>query len=146
MAAAASPWKPAPSAGVLAGIVVATIGYLLPWFKLQEGYSWWVSGLEYLTLSTGGGWTIWTLPMLALALIAGLYAGRSAVAGGVALVGVVAAAFLALVVVAGSFALVPAPSALNTITELPFAIGIPLMAVGFGIAAVGGVVAVIEGG
>lgn len=129
--------RPAPDAAVLAGSLIAVAGYLLPWFR-QDGYSWSYSGWAYASLSSGGGWTLLTLGFLAVAVVAGLWAGRSVSAAMWALVGVVGAGVLALAVVAASFSHVDEGSALNYLAELPFGIGLPLLAAGLGLALAGG--------
>jgi hypothetical protein len=134
-----SPWIPAPNGFLLAGTIVAGLGYVLPWFQRQDGYSWWFSGWEFATLSTGGGWTLLVFPALVVALLASLWAGRSVDLARTALTALVAAAFLAVVVVAACFVMVPEPDGINPIADLPFGIGIPLMAVGFGLGVAGAI-------
>ncbi|MEV0393939.1 hypothetical protein [Polymorphospora rubra] len=56
------PYRPAPDMAMLTGALAALAGYLLPWFRVGESYRWWYSGWEYATLSTGGGWTLLTIP------------------------------------------------------------------------------------
>ena len=118
---------------MLVGALTALAGYLLPWFQISDSYDWWFSGWEYADLSTGGGWTLVTIGWLVLALGASLFAGRSRTAAMTAVVGGVGGLFFALAVVAASFGTMPQRDSLNWIGEMPFGIGLPLMAGGFGL-------------
>ncbi|MEV7231123.1 hypothetical protein AB0M79_29510 [Polymorphospora sp. NPDC051019] len=133
MTAHERPYRPAPDAAMLVGAVAALAGYLLPWFKVGPSYLWWYSGWEYATLSTGGGWTLLTIPFLAGAVVASLWAGRSVAAAMTAVTAGVAGMFLALAVVAVSLGAMPERSSSNWVGELPFGPGLPLMALGFGL-------------
>jgi hypothetical protein len=99
--------RPAPDALALTGSVTALLGYVLPWFRQQDGYLWSYSGWEFASLSNGGGWTLVTFGWLVLALGASLWAGRYPGAALTVLVGGVAALFFSLAVVAASFSNVP---------------------------------------
>lgn len=134
--------RPVPSVGLLAGTVVATAGYLLPWFKPDADRGWWYSGLEYATASGGGGWTLWTFVFLALALIAAIWAGGNEVAASISLIATVAAAVFATFVVAVSLADRPDSPFLSDIAGMPFGVGLPILAVGLGISLVAGCYAI----
>ena len=126
-------FRPAPDGLVVAGALLSLAGYLLPWFKLQSGYSWSFSGWGYATLSTGGGWTLVTFAWLGLALVAGFWAKASAGAAMTAVTGAVGGLMFALAVIAASFAEFREQGSTNWIGELPFGPGLPVMAAGFGI-------------
>jgi hypothetical protein len=128
--------RPVPDAAVLAGSLIAVAGYLLPWFN-QDGYAWSYSGWAYASLSSGGGWTLLTLAFLAVAVVAGLWAGRSLTAAMWSVVGTAGAGVFALAVVAASFSHVSEGSALNYLASMPFNLGLPLLAVGLGLALAG---------
>ncbi|WP_203417164.1 hypothetical protein [Jiangella ureilytica] len=129
--------RPAPDAALLAGSLIAVAGYLLPWFS-QDGYAWSYSGWAYASLSSGGGWTLLTLAFLAVAVVASLWAGRSLAAAMWSVVGTAGAGVFAPAVVAASFSHVSEGSALNYLASMPFDIGLPLLAVGLGLALAGG--------
>lgn len=129
--------RPAPDGALLAGALIAVAGYLLPWFN-QDGYSWSYSGWAYASLSSGGGWTLLTLAFLVVAVIASLWAGRSLAAAMWGVVGTVGAGLFALAVVAASFSHVDEESSINYLSSMPFNIGLPLLAVGLGLALAGG--------
>lgn len=131
--------RPVPSIGLLAGTLVALGGYLLPWFKADPSYGWWYSGLGYATdVTGGGGWTLWTFVFLALALVTAVWAGDSDVAAGVSVVSTVVAGVFAFTVVAASLAASSGLEDRQSVVDLPFGFGIPLMAVGFGSSLVAG--------
>jgi hypothetical protein len=130
--------KPSPDYAMLCGAIAATLGYLLPWFKQSDSYEWWFHGWGYASLSNGGGWTLMTFVFLGLALVASLWAGRSAAAAMGGTVAAIASLVFALAVVAASFSAVPERSSINYITRFPFGIGIPLLAVGLGLLVAGG--------
>ena len=136
--------RPAPDPLVVLGALVSTAGYLLPWFRLQDGYAWSFSGWTYATLSTGGGWTLITFAWLTLALLAGLWARGSAGAAMTAVVSTVGGLMFALAVVAASFAEFRERGSLNWVGQLPFGIGLPVLATGFGLLLAGGVRAVVR--
>lgn len=131
-----------PSVGLLAGTVVATGGYLLPWFKPDADHGWWYSGLEYATASGGGGWTLWTFVFLAIALVAAVWAGGNEIAASVSLIATVAASVFAISVVAVSLADRPDSPFLSDVAGMPFGVGLPLLAVGLGISLVAGIYAI----
>ena len=136
--------RPAPDAAVVVGALLSLAGYLLPWFRLQSGYSWSFSGWAYASLSTGGGWTLITFVWIAVALIAGLWARRSSGAAMVAVVGAICGLFFALAVVAVSFAEFRERGSLNWVGEMPFGVGLPVLAAGLGLAVAGGVRAIVR--
>ncbi|MDG4829721.1 hypothetical protein O7627_10445 [Solwaraspora sp. WMMD1047] len=125
-------YRPAPNGLLLAGSVVILLGYLLPWFKTDEQKQWWWSGWNYLTLSSGGGWTWWAVFLLVVAIGASCWAGRSLELAQVAVGAATAAMVFASAVVAVSLGGMPERSSINWVGELPFGIGLPLMAIGFG--------------
>lgn len=139
------PYRPAPDVLLLAGAVVALLGYLLPWFKVSDGNRWWYSGWNYLTFSTGGGWTWWTVVFLLVAIAASCWAGRVVELALVAAGAGTAAMFFAAAVVAVSLGAMPERSSSNWVGELPFGIGLPLMALGFGTIAAGALAATRRG-
>ncbi|PTA45611.1 hypothetical protein [Micromonospora sp. RP3T] len=134
----------APDAVVVLGALVATVGYLSPWFRVSAGYSWSFSGWAYASLSTGGGWTLLTLAWLLVALVAGGWARAYPGAALTALTAAVGALTFALAVVAASFAEFRERGSINWIADLPFGVGLPLMATGFGLLVAGGVRAVVR--
>jgi hypothetical protein len=125
-------YRPAPDGLLLTGSVVILLGYLLPWFKISDRYQWWYSGWNYLTLSSGGGWTWWAVLLLAVAIGASCWAGRSLALAQVAVGAATAAMVFASAVVAVSLGAMPERSSTNWVGELPFGIGLPLLAIGFG--------------
>jgi hypothetical protein len=133
--------RPHPSAGLIAGVVVATIGFLLPWFKQSDQAQWWYSGIEYLQDDDRGGWTLIAYVLLAVTLVAAIWAGGSDVAAVVALTAGVAAALFAGVVVAASLAVTDGEY-ITDVSGRAFSVGIPIMVVGFGVVIAAGVHAV----
>jgi hypothetical protein len=134
--------RPKPDAAMLCGALAATAGYLSPWFKEDESNLWWHSGWGFASLSNGGGWTLVTLAWLAVAVAASLWAGRHLAAAMSGVVGGVGAGVFALAVVAASFSATPERDSSNYLTELPFGIGLPLLAAGLGLLLAGGVRAI----
>ncbi len=134
-------YRPAPDALLLTGAAVALLGYLVPWFRISERYLWSYSGWNYLTLSTGGGWTWWPVFFLVIAIGASLWARRVAGLAMLAVGAAVAGMFLAGAVVAVSLGALPERSSTNWVGELPVGTGLPLMAVGFGCVVAGAVAA-----
>lgn len=138
-------FRPSPDGLVVTGALIGLAGYLLPWFKIQSGYSWSFSGWAYASLSSGGGWTLLTVAWLAAALIAGLRARVSASAAVTAVVAGVGALLFALAVVAASFAeFRGGVGSINWIAELPFGIGLPVLALGLGLLLAGGMRAMVR--
>lgn len=137
--------KPAPDPAMLSGSLLALAGYLLPWFKVSPSYDWWFSGWGYATLSTGGGWTLWTFVWLAMVAVASLWAQRSGTAATVGLVGGIGALVFAVAVVAASFSFLPKRDSTNYLAELPIGIGLQVLAVGFGLVIAGGCRAIAAG-
>ena len=133
--------RPSPAPAVLVGTILMTAGYLLPWFRRSDSYEWSYSGWSYATLSNGGGWTNITFVFLLVSFVAAVWAGRSHAAAMWAVTAVVGAGSLALCVVAASFSNIPDRGYTNYLTDLPFGVGIPLLAAGFGLATASGVVA-----
>lgn len=136
--------RPAPDGLAVAGALLAAAGYLLPWFRMQPGYAWSFSGWTYASLTGGGGWTLITFGWLALALAAALWARASPPAAVTTLVGAVGGMMFALSVVAVSFAQFPEKGTSNWIVEIPFDIGMPVMALGFSLLIAGGVRAIVH--
>jgi hypothetical protein len=136
------PLKPAPDYAMLAGSVAAILGYLLPWFKRGDSYEWWFDGWAYASLSNGGGWTLLTFAFLLVALVASLWARRRLAAAMWGVVGAVGSMVFALALVAASFATIPERDSLNYVTDFPFGIGLPLLALGLGLLIAGGVRAI----
>lgn len=128
-----APARPAPDAGMLSGALLASAGYLLPWFKRADSYDWWYSGWGYASLSDGGGWTLLTFGWLAVAVGAGLWARRSAAAAMTGMVAAVGALVTGLAVIAASFATIGEQDALNPMAHLPFGVGLPVLALGLGL-------------
>jgi len=137
-------WRPAPDAALLIGSLLATAGYLLPWFKQSRSYGWSYSGWAYASLSSGGGWTLWTFVFLAVALVAGVWAHHSVAAAMWGVVGTVGAGLFSAAVVAASFSHVEERGSLNYLAEVPFHIGLPVLAAGLGLALAGGIRAVVH--
>ena len=138
-------FRPAPDGLVVLGALLSLAGYLLPWFRIQSGYSWSFSGWAYASLSSGGGWTLITLGWLAVALVAALWARASAAAALTAVVAGVGGLVFALAVVAASFAeFRGGVGSSNWIAELPFGIGLPILALGLGLLLGGGMRAMIR--
>ncbi|MFC7247793.1 hypothetical protein ACFQO7_35470 [Catellatospora aurea] len=119
---------------VTTGAALALLGYLLPWFKKRDSYQWWYSGWDYATLTGGGGWTLVALVLLLLALVASFWTRRSKAATVVCLTGSVAGGFWSAAVVAASFSTMGERSSLNGLAQLPFGVGMPLLALGLGLA------------
>ncbi|MEV5632013.1 hypothetical protein [Micromonospora tulbaghiae] len=123
-------YRPAPDVLLLLGTATALFGYLIPWFRASRRHQWWYSGWNYLEV--GGGWTWWVVVFLVIAVLAGLWAGRSVQCAKLAVGAAVAGMFLAAAVVAVSLGALPERDSINWVGELPFGMGLPLMAVGFG--------------
>ncbi|MFF5175406.1 hypothetical protein ACFY3U_22625 [Micromonospora sp. NPDC000089] len=127
---------------VVLGVLLATSGYLMPWFRIAAGYSWSFSGWTYASLDSGGGWTLITLVWLAVTAVAGCWARASSAAALTALTGGIGAMIFALTVVAASFTEFPQRGYSDAIAHLPFGVGLPVMAAGFGLLIAGAVRAV----
>ena len=125
--------KPAPDAAIITGVLLTAVGYLLPWFRLTPRYEWWYSGTRYL--SEGAGWTWWVYVCLGLTLVAALYAGTSLDAAMAATVAGGASALFAVAVVAFSFAQYNGDRRIDWAQDMPFGIGLPVLAVGLGLLA-----------
>ncbi len=130
--------KPTPDAAMLTGSLLAVAGYVLPWFKVSPSFDWSFSGWEYATLSSGGGWTLWTFGWLAMALLASLWAKSSGTAATVGLVGGLGTAVFSLALVAASFSSLPERESINHLAEVPMGVGLPLLAIGLGLLVAGG--------
>lgn len=52
--------RPAPEPTIVLGALLGLVGYVSPWFRRGDGYSWSFSGWAYASLSTGGSWTLIT--------------------------------------------------------------------------------------
>ncbi|WP_434739787.1 hypothetical protein [Micromonospora sp. SH-82] len=118
---------------MLFAAVLSIAGYLLPWFQRSPRHRWWYSGWEYLTLSSGGGWTWWPLAFLAVVVVTSFWARSAFEAAMAALAAGVGALVLTLAVVAASFGGIGERSSLNSVTDLPFGIGLPTLGVGLGL-------------
>jgi hypothetical protein len=125
--------RPAPDAAIITGVLLTTVGYLLPWFRLTPRYEWWYSGTRYL--SEGAGWTGWVCACLFLTLVAGLWAGTSLGAAMAAMTAAGASALFAVAVVAFSFAQYNGDRRIDWAQDMPFGIGLPVLAAGFGLLA-----------
>jgi hypothetical protein len=136
--------RPAPDALALTGALTALLGYVVPWFRQQDGYMWSYSGWAFASLSDGGGWTLLTFGWLGLALVASLWAGRHSAAALTTLVGGIAALFFSLVVVAACFSNVPDRNYLNYLSQLPFGPGLPLLAGGLALLVAGAVRSIVR--
>ncbi|MFY1596366.1 hypothetical protein [Micromonospora sp. WMMD737] len=123
-------YRPMPDVLLLVGTSTALLGYLIPWFRASERHLWSYSGWGYL--SVGGGWTTWVVLLLVTAIGASLWARRAVQFAQLAVGAAVAGMFLAGAVVAVSLGALPERSHINWVVELPFGMGLPLMAVGFG--------------
>ncbi|RBJ05032.1 hypothetical protein DRA43_12630 [Micromonospora provocatoris] len=123
-------YRPAPDVLLLLGTATALFGYLIPWFRASRRHQWSYSGWAYL--ETEGGWTWLVVVSLGIAVLAGLWAGRSVACAKLAVGAAVAGMFLASAVVAVSLGALPERSSIDWVGELPFEMGMPLMAVGFG--------------
>jgi hypothetical protein len=119
--------------GMLVATLLTLAGYLLPWFRKGSGYAWSFSGWAYASLSDGGGWTLLTFGWLLLAGGAALLAGRSVAAAMTGVVAAVGTLVISLAVVAASFAVVGEQTALNPVAQLPFGVGLPVLATGLGL-------------
>ncbi|MEV0328768.1 hypothetical protein AB0H63_20310 [Micromonospora echinospora] len=126
-----------PLLAVDGGMLVATLltlaGYLLPWFRKGDGYAWSFSGWAYASLSDGGGWTLLTFGWLLVAGGAALLARGSTAAAMTGVVAAVGTLVTSLAVVAASFAVVGEQTALNPVAQLPFGVGLPVLAAGLGL-------------
>ena len=123
--------KPAPDVAIISGVVLTTIGYLLPWFRLVPRREWWYSGTQYL--SEGAGWTGWVLVCLVLTLVAALWADNSLGAAMAATVAATASALFAMAVVAFSFAQYNGDRGISWAQDMPFGIGLPVLVAGLGL-------------
>ncbi|MEU7615315.1 hypothetical protein AB0M91_03865 [Micromonospora rifamycinica] len=132
-------------AGMLAGSLITLLGYLTPWFRKQDGYSWSYSGWAYASLSDGGGWTLLTFGWLLLALGAALFARHSVTAAMTGVVAAVGTLVTSLAVVAASFSTMGEQTALNPVAQLPFGIGLPILAAGLGLLLATSVRAIVRG-
>jgi hypothetical protein len=132
-----SPRRPAPDPGLIAGVVVAAIGYVLPWFRLGRR-EWWYSGWGFVA-EDGGGWTLWVFLLLAAALAAGVWARENQVAAALGLTALVGALLFAATVVAASLA---EAGDVGGVAGIELGLGIPLMAIGFGLGIAGVVVSI----
>ena len=125
--------RPAPDAAIITGVLLTTVGYLLPWFRLTPRYEWWYSGTRYL--SEGAGWTGWVYVCLGLTLVAALWADNSLGAAMAATTAGVASGLFAVAVVAFSFAQYNGDRGISWAQDMPFGIGLPVLAAGFGLLA-----------
>ena len=125
--------RPAPDSAIITGVVLTTIGYLLPWFRPTPRFEWWYSGARYL--SEGAGWTWWVYVWLGLTLVAGLWARTSLGAAMAAMAAAVASALFSAAVVAFSFAQFDVGLGISWAQKMPFGIGLPVLAAGFGLLA-----------
>ncbi|MGW4946796.1 hypothetical protein ACWEOZ_35010 [Actinoplanes sp. NPDC004185] len=125
--------KPAPDAAIITGVLLTAVGYLLPWFRLTPRFEWWYSGTRYL--SEGAGWTWWVYVFLGLTLVAGLWARTSLDAAMAATAAGVASALFAAAVVAFSFAQYDVDKGITWAQDMPFGIGLPVLATGLGLLA-----------
>lgn len=123
---------------MLTGALVAVVGYLSPWFRVSSSYDWWFSGWAYATLSSGGGWTLWTLAWLTVTVGASLWAGGSQAAAMTGMISGLGAMMFSMAAVAASFSFLPKQDSINYLTALPIGIGLPLLAIGLGLVAAGG--------
>ncbi|MET7467423.1 hypothetical protein ACFYON_05675 [Micromonospora sp. NPDC005686] len=123
-------YRPSPDALLLFGTVTALFGYLMPWFRATRRHQWWYSGWSYL--ENEGGWTWLVVLCLVIAILASVWAGRSVGSAKLAVGAAVAGMFLAGAVVAVSLGSLPERSSIDWVGELPFGLGMPLMAIGFG--------------
>ncbi|WP_428965116.1 hypothetical protein [Micromonospora fluostatini] len=129
---------------MLTAALIALGGYLLPWFKQSPRYQWWYSGWEYASLSTGGGWTLWTFAWILLAVVVSFWAGDSVPAAMTGVVAGVGTLVFSLAVVAASFGAVGERSALNPVAGMPFGIGLPVLATGAGLLLAAGCRAIVR--
>ena len=125
--------KPAPDAAIITGVLLTTVGYLLPWFRVTPRFEWWYSGSRYV--SEGAGWTWWVYVCLGLTLVAALWAGDSLGAAMAATTAGVATALFAVAVVAFSFAQYKVGQGIAWAQTMPFGIGLPVLAAGLGLLA-----------
>ncbi|MER5458304.1 hypothetical protein ABT008_26395 [Micromonospora sp. NPDC002389] len=101
---------------MLFATMLTLFGYLLPWFRQSPRHQWWYSGWEYASRSTGGGWARTVVEAAMAALAAGI-----------------GTLVMTVAVVAASFGNIGRRDNLNSVAELPFGLGLPLMAVGLGL-------------
>ena len=125
--------KLAPDSAIITGVLLTTVGYLLPWFRLTPRFEWWYSGTRYL--SEGAGWTWWVYVCLCLTLVAGLWARTSLEAAMAATAAAMAGAMFVTAVVAFSFAQYNGERYMSWAQDIPFGIGLPVLAAGFGLLA-----------
>ncbi|MFI7026241.1 hypothetical protein ACIBMZ_26340 [Micromonospora sp. NPDC049900] len=118
---------------MLLATMLILVGYLLPWFRQSPRHLWWYSGWEYASLSTGGGWTLWTFAFLLVAVVTSFWARTVVEAAMAALAAGIGTLVMACAVVAASFGNIGRRDNLNSVAELPFGLGLPLMAVGLGL-------------
>jgi hypothetical protein len=127
--------RPVPSVGLIGGVVVAVVGYLLPWFA--DGPSGWFSGILYLRQGWDAGWTLWPLVFFAVALVAAVWAGGSDAAAVISLTASVVAGVYAVCVIAASLVATGVDSFI-AVMDLQFTVGMPILAAGLGIAIAAG--------
>jgi len=130
---------------MLTGALVTVVGYLSPWFKVSSYYDWWFSGWGYAALSSSGGWTLWTLVWLTVAVGGSLWAGGSQAAAMTGLVSGLGAMMFSMAAVAASFSFLPERDSINYLAELPIGLGLPLLAIGLGLMVAGGCRAIAAG-
>ncbi|MFF5181858.1 hypothetical protein ACFY2Q_27880 [Micromonospora sp. NPDC000316] len=133
-------YRPAPSPLLLVGTATALLGYLIPWFRASRRHRWSYSGWAYLEESDSWAW--WVVVFLVIAIGASLWAGRSVEFALLTAGATVAGMFIAGAVVAVSLGMLPEGATIDWIGGLPFGLGIPLMAIGFGTVIAGALAAV----
>lgn len=126
---------PHPDPLILTGVVLGAIGYAMPWFRIGSR-QWFFSGWGFVT--EGGGWTLWTFAFLLAALIAAVWAGGNGGAAVTALVATLGAIVLAVVVVSASLA----DGSPGGVLDIEFGLGVPVMAIGLGLATAGAISAI----
>jgi hypothetical protein len=128
---------PHPDPFLLMGVIVAAVGYALPWFRLGSR-QWFYSGWGFVA-DDGGGWTLWTFAFLLLALVASLWAGANLGAAVASLAGMIGATIFAVLVMAASLA---DGAGGDDVADIELGLGIPVFAIGAGLAIAGGAVAI----
>ncbi|WP_189021541.1 hypothetical protein [Micromonospora yangpuensis] len=118
---------------MLTGALLTLFGYLIPWFKQSPRYQWSYSGWNYASLSSGGGWTLWTFVFILAAIVASFWARTILGAAMTALTAAVGTLVFSLAVVAASFGAIGERSSSNAVADMPFGLGLPLLAVGLGL-------------